>query len=109
MSSYRSAPAADAVDAVQPAQVNLSVRDRQRAVALVADRVLGDDLELRTRLDDIGDALVGHQIEVSVRVHRRAAVVVAKLMDPEPLARLRLETVEVALVRDHVEPVAIRD
>src|SRR5688572_9354818 len=93
----------------QAAQEDLSVRDRGRAVALLAEGVLRHYLEFRAGLEHVRFPLVIRDVQEAVGRHGRGAMVLAQLLHPLALTGFGLEATDKAQVRHYKEVLAVCD
>src|SRR5262249_47523258 len=68
------------------ADKQVPLRSRRGRVALLAERVLGQQFELRSRPDDVGVPLRRGDVEQPPGTQQRRAVPPAHLVHPQPLA-----------------------
>ncbi len=79
----------DAVEIAEGADEDLAAADGGRGVAgflVLAERIGGDQLELRRGFDDVGVAVVVEEVEQVADAHRRRPVMMAEFFLPETLA-----------------------
>src|SRR2546421_7573268 len=73
---------ANAIQVLLSPDEDLSLADCWRGVAVFAQRVLGHDLRLFARVDELGDAVIGQEMHQALGRHQRGAVVLAQPGSP---------------------------